>query len=190
MSRNPVQILRAVNPLAPTPRTPRRLHRLAVVVGIRHPQDEDRLYLCGGERRRCKTRAILARALAAYSHALARQPRADLPLNDLPSWTFKETITERTYVAVCSSSRPLAVYRVKPGGCLSQLKRWPQALDRRLEYHGPPLATTSVRGVSRGRAPPVCPTTCWYDLCSGRGKAPAHEPTAAIVGLVAQRPVL
>jgi hypothetical protein len=68
-----------------------------------------------------------------YYRALARQPRADLRLDDLPSWTFEETIAERAYVAVCSSSRTLAVYRVKPGGCLSRLKRWPKALARRLE---------------------------------------------------------
>jgi len=33
-----------------------------------------------------------------------------------------------------------------------------------------------------------CPTPCWYDLCSGKGRAPA--PTATVVGCGAQCPVL
>jgi hypothetical protein len=73
------------------------------------------------------------RALAAYYRALVRQHRAALPLDDLPSWTFEATITERASVAVGSRSRTLAVYRVTPGGDLSRLKRWPKTLDRRLE---------------------------------------------------------
>jgi hypothetical protein len=37
-------------------------------------------------------------------------------------------------------------------------------------------------------ASPVCPTASWYDLCFGREQAPA--PTAAVVGLVVQCPIL
>ena len=33
----------------------------------------------------------------------------------------------------------------------------------------------------------VCPMTCWYDLCSDRGKAPSHDK-AAFVCLVAKCP--
>jgi hypothetical protein len=84
------------------------------------------------------------RALAAYYRALARQHRTVLPLDDLPSWTFETTIAERASVAVCSRSRTLAVYRVKPGGYLSRLQRWSQALDRRLASHGPTLAKTAA----------------------------------------------
>ncbi len=73
-----------------------------------------------------------ARALAAYYCTMARQHRANLALDDLPSWTFEATMAERASGTVCSRSRTLAVYRVKLGGYLSRLKRWPQALDRRL----------------------------------------------------------
>jgi len=74
-----------------------------------------------------------ARALAAYYRTMARQHRADLPLDDLPSWTFEETIAEQASVAVCSRSRTLAGYRVTPGGYLWRLKHGPKALERRLE---------------------------------------------------------
>jgi hypothetical protein len=60
---------------------------------------------------------------------MARQHRADLSLDDLPSWTFEATMAERASGAVCGRSRTLAVYRFKPGGYLSRLKRWPKALD-------------------------------------------------------------
>ena len=73
-----------------------------------------------------------ARGLAVYYRTMAWQHHADLSLDDLPSWTFEETIAERASVAVCRRSRTLAVYRVVPGGCLARLKRWPQALHRRL----------------------------------------------------------
>jgi hypothetical protein len=73
-----------------------------------------------------------ARALAASYRTMARQHCANLPLNDLPTWTFEETIAERASVAVCSRSRTLAVSRVKPGCGVLRLKRWPQALERRL----------------------------------------------------------
>ena len=72
------------------------------------------------------TKSARARALAAYVRHLARQHRT------------------RDYVLVRQGSRTLAVYRVKPGGDLSRLKRWPKALARPLASHGTPLATTSV----------------------------------------------
>ena len=71
------------------------------------------------------------RALAAYYRELAQQKRASLPLEDLPSRALEETMEEKDYVMVCNGSRTLAVYRVKPGGFLHRLKRWPKDLDRR-----------------------------------------------------------
>jgi hypothetical protein len=54
---------------------------------------------------------------------MTRQPCTDLPLDDLPTWTFEATMAERASVAVCRRSHTLAVYRVKPGGGLSRLQR-------------------------------------------------------------------
>ncbi len=52
-----------------------------------------------------------------------------------------------------------------------------------------------LRGEARAAAAlplasPVRPTAYWYDLCPGREQASAHEPTAAVVGLVVQCPIL
>lgn len=65
-------------------------------------------------------------ALAAYYREMARQQRVVVPLDDLPSWTFEETMNEKDYVIVCHGSRMLAVYRVKTDGPLRRLKRWLQ----------------------------------------------------------------
>jgi hypothetical protein len=51
---------------------------------------------------------------------MPRQPWTDLPLDDLPSWTFEATMAERASVAVCRRSRTLAVYQVTPGGGVSR----------------------------------------------------------------------
>jgi hypothetical protein len=72
------------------------------------------------------------RALAAYYRAMTRQNRVGLPIDDLPSRTYEETVDERNYVIVCNGSRMLAVYRVKADGPLRRLKRWPKELDLRL----------------------------------------------------------
>jgi hypothetical protein len=78
-------------------------------------------------------RKELSRARAAYDHAMVWQPHAALPLDDLPSRTWEETIAERASVAVGNGSRTLVVSRVQPSGGLSRLKRWLKALDPRLE---------------------------------------------------------
>ena len=67
-------------------------------------------------------RSYPERALAAYARELARQKRASLPIDDLPSRACEETREERDYVMVCNGSRTLAVYRVKPRGYLRRLK--------------------------------------------------------------------
>jgi hypothetical protein len=72
------------------------------------------------------------RALAAYYRELARQKRVSLPIDNLPTRACEATMEERDYVMVCHGSRTLAVYRVKPGGLLHRLTRWPKELDRRL----------------------------------------------------------
>jgi len=71
------------------------------------------------------------RALAAYYHTMAQHKPADLPIDDLPTRICEETIAERAYVIMDNGSRTLAVYRVKPGGLLRRLKRWPKAFKGR-----------------------------------------------------------
>ena len=72
------------------------------------------------------------RALAAYYRGMARQQRADLPLDALPSRAVEQTVQERDYVMVCNGSRILAVYRIRPAGWLYRLRQWPKALELRL----------------------------------------------------------
>ena len=132
------------------------------------------------------------RALAAYSRELAGKKRASLPLDDLPSRACAATIGERAYVIECKGPRMLAVYRMTPDDPLRRLQRWPTDLDLRPSSHGPPVAQASWEKrepwLLSPLAPGVCPTLCWYDLCSGKGRAPA--PTATVVGCGAQCPVL
>jgi hypothetical protein len=71
------------------------------------------------------------RALAAYFRQIARQHQITITLAALPSHVCAETLDERDYVMVRHGARTLAVYRVKPGGFLSRLKRWPKALEQR-----------------------------------------------------------
>ena len=85
---------------------------------------------------------------------LARQHRTGLPLEALPTQIREATLEALDDVAVRHGSRTLAVSRVKPGGDVSRLQRWPTALDRSLACHGAPLAKTSVeRGEPRTRSP-------------------------------------
>jgi len=67
-----------------------------------------------------------------------------MPLDAWPTQICEARLEARDYVLVRHGSRTLAVYRAKPGGDLSRLKRWPKALARPLASHGTPLATTSV----------------------------------------------
>jgi hypothetical protein len=124
------------------------------------------------------------RALTAYFRELARKKRASLLLDDLPSRGCAATIDTRADVRVCQGSRIRAVYRMTPDGPLRRLQRWLKDLDLRPWSHGPPVAHASWEKrepwLRSPRAPSACPTPCWYDLCSGKGRAAA--PTATVVG--------
>jgi hypothetical protein len=76
------------------------------------------------------TKSDRERALAAYLRYLARQHRTGMPLEALPTQIWEATLEARGYVLVRHGARMLAVYRVKPGGSLLRLQRWPKALDR------------------------------------------------------------
>jgi hypothetical protein len=95
-------------------------------MGIRHPAYQDRLLLY----RMRDLYGYEERALATYLRHLARQHRTGLPLEALPTQICEATLEARDYVMVRHGSRTLAVYRVKPGGDISRLQRWPTALDR------------------------------------------------------------
>ena len=81
-----------------------------------------------------------ARALAAYY----RTRHGSTAPTSLSMTSQAGHFAERAFGAVCSCSRTLAVYRVRPGGGLSRLKRWPKALERRLSCPGPTLANTAA----------------------------------------------
>ena len=72
------------------------------------------------------------RAFRAYFQGMLRRPRGELPLDELPSRVFEETVAERAYVVLCNWARTVAVYRIKRDGFLRRLKRWPKGLDQRL----------------------------------------------------------
>lgn len=78
------------------------------------------------------TKTASERALAAYMRQIARQHRTAMPLEALPTQLCEATLEGRHYVLVRQGARTLAVYRVKPGGSLARLQRWPQALERPL----------------------------------------------------------
>ncbi len=77
-----------------------------------------------------KDKSYTGRALAAYYRTMAQSKPGALPIDDLPSRIFEETIAERDCVIVRHGSRTLAVYQVKRDG-LRRLKRWPKDLDLR-----------------------------------------------------------
>ena len=62
-----------------------------------------------------------ARALAAYY----RTRHGSTAPTSLSMTSQAGHFAERAFGAVCSCSRTLAVYRVRPGGGLSRLKHWP-----------------------------------------------------------------
>jgi hypothetical protein len=71
-------------------------------------------------------------ARAAYAREMARHHQADLPLDELPSRAWEQTVKARAYVMLCNGSRTVAVYRIKPDTNLRRLRRWPKALELRL----------------------------------------------------------
>jgi hypothetical protein len=71
------------------------------------------------------------RALRAYYRAMVQRTRGALPIDELPSRIFEENVATRAYIVLNNGARTLAVYRIRPGGVLRRLKRWPKGLETR-----------------------------------------------------------
>jgi len=114
VSRNPVLILRAVNPWAPT------LQHCAACIAWQSSWAYGILNTKVTSSSRKETtvakKTYRERALAAYFRSLAQQKHVGIPLDHLPSRTLEATLDERDYITVCHGSRILAVYVVRPNG--------------------------------------------------------------------------